>query len=96
MNHDGKADIIFENGTSSRWVYVMNGTALLTFYDLPQASEGWTIVGAGDFDRVQGLDLLWQNSANPTQYWIYLLSTSATLIGSGGVTVGSGYMPLTR
>ena len=57
---------------------------------------GWEIVGVGDYDNAGGLDLLWQNTTNPTQYWIYLLSTSGTVIGNGGVTVAPGYVPLTH
>jgi hypothetical protein len=94
MNRDGKADIIWENGTSSRWVYTMNGAALGTGFSLPQAAAGWDIVGVGDFDNAGGLDLLWQNTANPTQYWTYLLSTTGTLVGSGGLSVAPGYEPL--
>ena len=96
MNRDGKADIIWENGSTSRWVYAMNGAALGTAFGLPQAATGWEIVGVGDYNTSTGLDLLWQNSANPTQYWIYLLSTAGTLSSSGGLNVAPGYVPLTH
>jgi hypothetical protein len=96
MNRDGKADIIWENGTNSRWVYTMNGAAVAGGFALPQAAAGWEIVGVGDFDNAQGLDLVWQNTANPTQYWIYLLSTSGTLTGGGGLNVAPGYVSLTH
>jgi hypothetical protein len=96
MNRDGKADIIWENGSSSRWVYEMNGAALAGSFALPPASPGWTLVGTGDYDNAGGLDLLWQNSADPTQYWVYLLSPSATLAGDGGLSAAPGEVPLTH
>jgi hypothetical protein len=96
MNRDGKADIIWDNGSYSRWVFTMNGAALGGAFTLPQAAPGWTIVGVGDYDNAGGLDLLWQNSADPAQYWIYLLGTSGTITGNGAVTVAPGYQPLTH
>jgi hypothetical protein len=96
VNRDGKADIIWENGTNSRWVYTLNGTALIASFALPPASPGWQIVGVGDYDNLSGLDLLWQNTANPTQYWIYLLSTTGAIVGGAGLNVAPGYLPLTH
>ena len=96
IDRDGKADIIWENGTNSRWVFVMNGAATDVAFTLPLAAAGWTIVGVGDFDNLGGLDLLWQNTANPAQYWIYLLSRFVMLFDAGGVTVAPGYLPLTH
>ena len=75
----------------------MNGAALEGAVGLPPAVAGWAIVGVGDYDNAGGLDLLWQNTANPTQYWIYLLGTSAAFAGGGGLTVAPGYyVPLTH
>jgi len=65
-----------------------------TGFSLPLAATGWDLVGVGDFDNAGGLDLLWQNTANRTQYWIYLLNTTGALAGSGGLTVAPGYEPL--
>jgi len=96
MNRDGKDDIIWENGTDSRWVFTMNGTTLLSAFGLPVPAPGWELVGVGDYDNLNGLDLLWQNTANPSQYWIYLMTTAGTLQGGGGVTVAPGYLPLTH
>jgi hypothetical protein len=94
-NRDGKADIVWENGTSSRWVYTMNGAQLLGTFALPPAAPGWVLVGSGDFDNAQGgLDWLWQNTAAPTQYWVTLTDTAGAVIGGGGVHVAPGYTPL--
>jgi hypothetical protein len=101
MNRDGKADIIWENAAKielfhidSRWVSMMDGAALRTSFSLPQALPYWTLVGVGDYDNAGGLDLLWQGDA--TQYWITLLSATATVIGNGGLTVAPGYVPLSQ
>ena len=40
--------------------------------------------------------MLWQNAVAPTQYWIHLLSMSGAVIGGGGITTASGYVPLTH
>jgi len=96
MNRDGKADIIWEAGPAPRYVFMMNGATVMSSPLLPVAAPGWSLVGVGDYDNFHGVDLLWQNSAAPTQYWIYLLSTSATVVGGGGVTVAPGYIPLTH
>jgi hypothetical protein len=68
----------------------MNGAAIASAAPLPAAAPGWVLVGTGDFNGDGREDLLWQNSAVPTQFWIYLMNGSA-IIGSGGVTVAAGY-----
>jgi hypothetical protein len=34
----------------------------------------------------------WRNTADPTQYWIFLMNGS-TVIGGGGLIVAAGYFP---
>jgi hypothetical protein len=94
-NRDGKADIVWENGTSSRWLYTMNGARVVSWSALPPAAPGWVLVGSGDFDNDQGgMDLLWQNTAVPNHYWVTLTNTSGAAIGGGGFFVVPGYTPL--
>jgi hypothetical protein len=92
---DGKSDILWENGTAPKYFFQMNGTAVMSLSVVPVASSGWSIVGVGDFDHNSSYDLLWQNSQNPTQFWIYLLSNGALLNGNGLIVV-NGYLPLTH
>ena len=51
-----------------------------------------TCAGVGDFNGDTRADLLWVNTAAPTQHWVYLPNGSA-VIGNGGVTVAPGYQP---
>jgi hypothetical protein len=46
----------------------------------------------GDFDANGVTDLLWQNTANPSQYWIYLMAGNS-MIGGGSLSVAAGYRP---
>jgi hypothetical protein len=89
---DGKADILFEHPSGARWIYRMDGTALQGAGAVPTAAAGWALVGVGDFNGDGKADLLWKNTASTTQFWIYLLDGSA-VIGGGGLTVASGFVP---
>jgi hypothetical protein len=92
FNGDGKSDIVFENGIGTHWLYNMNGAALQSAAPLPGAAAGWSLAGMGDFDGNGAADLLWQNSANPSQYWIYLMA-GPSIIGGGPLNVAVGYRP---
>ena len=92
FNGDGKSDIVFENGIGTRWLFNMNGAVVQTAMALPGAAPGWVLVGMGDFDGNGTTDLLWQNSADTTQYWIYLMN-GPTIIGGGLVTAAPGFKP---
>jgi hypothetical protein len=90
---DLKSDILFENGTTSRWMYFMSGASVTSAAPAPTAAPGWNVVGTGDFNGDHRADLLWQDSADPTQYWIYLLNGAST-IGGGGFMTAPGYVPV--
>ena len=47
----------------------------------------------GDFNGDGKADLLWQNSAAPNQYWVYLLN-GTSVIGDNGLSAAPGYLPL--
>ena len=72
---DGRADILWRNtSTGQNYVYLMNGTAILTEgYLRTVADLNWTIAGVGDFDGDGKDDILWRNSATGENY-IYLMT----------------------
>ncbi len=92
FNGDGKSDILWDNGAGSRWAYTMNGALVQSSTAMPGAASGWVLAGIGDFNGDGKADLLWKNSASPTQFWVYIMN-GATVIGSGGFAVTSGYGP---
>ena len=92
FNGDHNSDIIWDNGTSSQWLYYMFGGVVQVAGTLPGTAPGWVLAGIGDFNGDGHADLLWKNTADPTQYWIYLMN-GTTIIGGGPVTVVAGYTP---
>ena len=92
FNGDGNADIAWDNGTGSLWLYNMLGIVPQITGQLPGAAPGWVVAGIGDFNGDGHADLLWKNTASPAQFWIYLLN-GTTLIGGGSVTVATGFLP---
>ena len=93
FNGDGKDDILWENGTSSRWFFFMNGSTVAGSAPVPAAAPGWEIAAVGNFDGLNGADLLWTNIATSGSYWIHLLNNAAAVIGGGSVLVAPGYLP---
>jgi FG-GAP-like repeat len=89
---DGKTDILFENAAGNDWIFLMNGATVVSGLPAPGVAPGWVLAGIGDFNGDGHADLLWRNTNDATQFWIYLMNGNA-IIGGGSVTVTAGYLP---
>jgi hypothetical protein len=76
FNQDGKADILWHNGTSGETqVWYMNNIARTSFANLDASlnvpdNTGWRIVGTMDFNQEGKPDILWHNgTSGETQIW---------------------------
>ncbi len=67
---DGRADILGRNAsTGQNYVYLMNGTAILTEgYLRTVADQSWQVAGIGDFDGDGKDDILWRNAVTGENY----------------------------
>lgn len=95
FNYNGGSDIIFQNTTGARSVWLMNGAAYAGSINLGTISPAWTIGGLGDFNRDGYTDILWQNSAGGRSIWLMkggarlgivtlgTLSTAWNFVGAG-------------
>ena len=63
FNGDGKADVLWQNTSGSRALWLMNGSTFGNSIFLPSVATSWKIVGAGDFNGDNKPDILWQNSS---------------------------------
>ena len=62
FNGDGKADVLWQNTSGSRALWLMNGSTFGSSIFLPSVATSWKIVGSGDFNGDNKPDILWQNS----------------------------------
>jgi hypothetical protein len=63
FNGDGKADVLWQNTSGSRALWLMNGSTFGSSIFLPSVATSWKIVGSGDFNGDNKPDILWQNSS---------------------------------
>jgi hypothetical protein len=78
FNGDGKADIVWSNGSGNTSVWLMSSTSILStgnFY-LP----GWSVAQTGDYNGDGKSDLLWRDGSGNTYIWFM----DGTAIGSVG------------
>ncbi|MEO6003568.1 MAG: FG-GAP-like repeat-containing protein [Opitutus sp.] len=86
FNGDGKSDLIWQNATEGYcYIWMMNGTSVLSSYYLGSNGTAWEIATSGDFNSDGRTDLVWQNPLNGDRY-IWLMDgtslISAVFIGS--------------
>jgi hypothetical protein len=96
FDRNGGADVLWHNeSTNETQMWLMDrhrvaGRATVVGEDGNPAFVGlpWSIVGAGDFDRNGGADILWHNeSTNETQMWLmdgHRITGRATVVGEDG------------
>ncbi|MBF0495900.1 MAG: S8 family serine peptidase [Deltaproteobacteria bacterium] len=78
FNGDGKADILWRNGSSgSIWMYFMNGTSIGSQGSVGFVSDpNWKIQGLGDFNGDGKADILFRHAITG-QVWMYLMNGTA-------------------
>jgi FG-GAP-like repeat len=70
FNGDGKADVLWQNTSGSRALWLMNGSTFGNSIFLPSVATSWKIVGSGDFNGDGQMDILWQNSSGARAIWL--------------------------
>ncbi|HEY4301521.1 MAG TPA: FG-GAP-like repeat-containing protein [Candidatus Didemnitutus sp.] len=64
FNHDGSADILWENtSTGDRSMWAMNHESISSFVSLGGIPTEWHIVGSGDFNGDGQTDIVWEDTA---------------------------------
>jgi DNA-binding beta-propeller fold protein YncE len=87
FNGDGKPDLIFQNTvTGDSLLWLMNGTAFSSSFDLGTVPTQWQIAGAGDFNGDGKPDLVFQNtSTGDRMFWLMNGTTYASGVDLGVV-----------
>ena len=70
FNGDGKADVLWQNTSGSRALWLMNDTTFGSSIFLPSVATSWKIAGSGDFNGDNKPDILWQNSSGARLIWL--------------------------
>ena len=70
FNGDGKADVLRQDTSGSRALWLMNGTTFGSSIFLPSVATSWKIVDSGDFNGDNKPDILWQNSSGARAIWL--------------------------
>ncbi len=82
FDRDGAVDILWHHGaTGAVGLWYMNGASVLRAADLSwraAASTGWAVVGTGDYNRDNRLDVLWHHGAQGNVAAWLLNGTSVT------------------
>jgi hypothetical protein len=70
FNGDGQADILWQNSSGARAIWLMTGTVHTGSVNLGTVATSWNIVGSGDFNGDGQADILWQNSSGARAIWL--------------------------
>ena len=88
FNHDGRADILWRNGSGSLAEWLMNGTTItasgaITSGGVAVAPDAtWHVVEIGDFNADGNSDILWRNNNGALAEWLM-----------NGTTIASSFVP---
>ncbi len=95
FNGDGKTDILWQNISGARTIWLMNGTTYGSTVNLATVATSWSIVGSGDFNGDGKADILWQNTLTGARaIWLmngtaYSSSVSLGVVATSWNIVGS-------
>ncbi len=87
---DGDGDILWRNKSNGRvWMYLMNGSNIITDQHVAFSGADWDIKGTGDFNGDGKEDIVWRNEST-NLVWMYLMNGTqitqndllSTLVGS--------------
>src|SRR6266496_2360122 len=91
FNGDGKADILWQNTSGARAIWLMNGTTYGSSVNLGTVAISWNIAGSGDFNGDGKSDILWQNSSTGQRLiWIMNGTTHTSNVSLGTVATSWG------
>src|SRR6266487_1510599 len=86
FNGDGKADILWQNTSGARAIWLMNGTTFGSSVSLGTVAISWNIAGSGDFNGDSKADILWQNSSTGQRLiWLMNGTTHTSNVNLGFV-----------
>src|SRR6266550_710430 len=84
FNGDGKADILWQNTSGARAIWLMNGTTYGSSVNL--GTVAISIVGSSDFNGDRKSDILWQNSSTGQRLiWLMNNTTHTSTVNLGTV-----------
>src|SRR4029453_18452734 len=63
FNEDGKSDILWQQTSGARTIWIMNGTTHTANVNLATVATSWSMAGASDFNGDGKPDILWQNTS---------------------------------
>src|SRR6266496_1191921 len=91
FNGDSKADILWQNTSGARAIWLMNGTTYGSSVNLGTVAISWNIAGSGDFNGDGKADILWQNSSTGQRLiWIMNGTTHTSAVSLGTVATSWG------
>ena len=86
FNGDGKADILWQNTSGARAIWLMNGTTYGSSVNLGTVGISWNIAGSGDFNGDGKSDILWQDSSTGQRLiWLMNGTTHTSNVNLGFV-----------
>src|SRR5215468_10136646 len=85
FNHDGDADLLFQNGNGTPMIWFMEGTSHVSTATLANPGATWRAIGTGDYNGDGKSDILFQkNNGTPLIWTMNGTSVTATALPNPG------------
>lgn len=85
FNNDGQSDILWQNTSGARAIWLMNGTGRTSSVSLGTITPSWNIVGSGDFNGDGKADILWQNTSGERFIWLMNGTVRSGIVNFGTI-----------
>ena len=85
FNGDGQSDILWQDTSGVRVVWLMNGTVRSSIVSLGTVDPSWNIVGSGDFNGDGKADILWQDTSGARAIWLMNGTVRSSSVSLGTV-----------
>jgi hypothetical protein len=80
FNGDGKTDILWRHTSGAIYVWLMDGTTVVSGVSLPATDPSWSVSAVGDLNGDEKPDVIFRHTSGDVLVWLMNGTTAASSV----------------